>query len=367
MATTQIPWGDPKAVKLWAPKTHRDVMKAAYWQRKFVGKGQNNVIEERTELTADSGDTISFDLCVRLQGEPTFGDNTLDGKEEALRFYTDKVSIDQVRKAVSAGGRMSRKRTVNDLRKTASMNLRDYWKAWWDEVFFMYLSGARGMNEGFLMGTGFSGFAQNALRAPDSAHTLFGGSATTKATLTTADKMSRDVVERASVLASMMTATDRDASNMVPLSVDGDDRYICLMSDFQAYDLRSGTGGGDWLDIQKALMTAEGQKNPVVKGGLGLLNNVILHAHQNVIRFSDYGAGSNLPAARALFCGRQAGAVAYGTTEGNRLIWVEDTKDYKNNPTVAGGYIGGVSKTQFNGRDFGVASIDTYAKNPNAA
>lgn len=365
MATTVIPWGDPKAVKIWAPKTHNDVMKAAYFTKKFVGKSQNNIIEERTELAADSGDTISFDLSVRLKGEPTFGDNSLDGKEEALSFYTDTVKIDQVRKSVSAGGRMTRKRTIHNLRQTASRNMRDYWKAWWDELCFMYLSGARGVNEGFIMGGGFTGFAGNVLRAPDSAHILYGGSATSKASLTTADVMSRVLIERASVMAEMMSATDRDAVNMVPLSIEGEDRYVTIMSPFQAHQLRTGVGTGDWLDIQKAAMGAEGANNRVMKGGLGMINNVVLHQHRNVIRFSDYGAGSNVLAARALFLGRQAGAIAYGTSGSNRMIWVEETKDFGNQPTVAGGYIGGMSKVQFNGKDYGVIALDTHAPNPN--
>jgi N4-gp56 family major capsid protein len=367
MSTTVIPWGDPKAVKRYSPKAHMDVMKSGYFTRKFVGRGDNNVIEERTELEADAGDTISFDLAVSLRGEPTFGDTTLDGKEEGLRFYTDTVSIDQVRKAVSAGGRMSRKRTVHDLRRIASANSRDYWKAFMDELFMMTLAGSRGINEGFKMSTSFTGFANNAFRAPSSSHLLFGGAATSKATITTSDKMGRLLVERAAVKAEMLTALDPEAANMVPLSVDGGDHFVLLMSEFSAFDLRTGTGAGDWLDIQKQLISAAGAQNPVMKGGLGMINNVIMHSHRNVIRFSDYGSGANLPACRNLLMGRQAAALAYGTTSGQRMIWVEETKDYKNNPTVASGYIMGVKKTQFNNRDFGVMALDTYAKDPNAA
>ena len=66
-------------------------------------------------------------------------------------------------------------------------------------------------------------------------------------------------------------------------------------------------------DIADASLAAEGRKNPIFMGGLGMINNTVLHKHRNVIRFSDYGSGSNVLAARALFMGRQAAVVAYGT------------------------------------------------------
>lgn len=365
MASTEIAWGDPKAIQRWSPKTAVDIQKDGYFDKRFVGEGSNNIIETKTELEADSGDTISFDLAVNLRGEPTFGDDRLEGKEEQLRYFTDKVSIDQLRKAVSAGGKMSRKRTANDLRKTAKDNLRRYWAKFNDEMHFMTLSGSRGINEGFIMRLGWNGFANNPFLPPDSNHILFGGDAQSKATIETADKMSKELIERAGVQADMLQAINPELANMVPLNVEGGEHYVLIMSPFQAHDLRQEVGGNGWLDLQKAAMAAEGSKNRVFKGGLGMINNTILHQHQNVIRFNDYGAGGNLTAARALLCGRQAAAIAFGTTKGNRFLWEEITKDYGNEPSVMGGYIYGEKKCRFNGSDFGVIAIDTYARNPN--
>ena len=41
-------------------------------------------------------------------------------------------------------------------------------------------------------------------------------------------------------------------------------------------------------------------------------------------------------------------------------------KDYDNEPTVIAGTILGVKKSRFNGKDFGILSLDTAAKDPNA-
>lgn len=364
MSTTVVAWGDPKAQKRWGSDLFVDTIENSYWTQKLMGQDDNNIIQERMELESDSGDRISFDLSVELLQEPTEGDATLDGKEEHLRFFTDEVAIDQTRKAVSAGGRMSRKRTVHDLRMTAKRKLRDYWAKYFDEMYFIYLSGARGINEAFKVRTTFAGRANNALQAPDANHILYGGSATSKGSVVTSDKMTRAVIERANVKASMMHARDPQSASMVPVTIQGSKRFLVIMSPFQKYDLRTADTNG-WLQLQRDAAGAEGSNNRLFRGGLGMIDNTVLHEHENVIRFNDYGVGNNVVAARALFLARQAGVLAFGSTDGKRGIWVEEMSDYKNNPKVAGGFIFGFKKTRFANRDFGVIAIDTAAADPN--
>lgn len=366
MGTTTVSTTDAKTAKKWSAKLAIDQKKKSYFEQRFIGEDDNAVIQKKTELETDSGDRISFDLCVQMRNKPTYGDAKLEGKEESLKFYSDEVVIDQVRHAVSAGGKMSRKRTVHDMRTIAGGRLSDYFSRLMDEFFFIYLSGARGINEDFIEDTTFTGFAGNSIQAPDSAHLVYGGAATSKASVANTDKMTRAVVEKALNKAEMMQARNPESANMVAVNVGSETAYVCLMSPDQAYDLRVADTSG-WLEVQKALTQAEGKNTPIFQGGLGMIGGAILHKHRNVIRFSDYGSGSNLPAARALLLGRQAGVIAYGTSNGLRYKWEENVKDYGNEPTVASGFIGGIKKTRFNNADFGVIAIDTYAKDPNAA
>lgn len=360
MPQTIIPFGDIKAQKKWSSNLAVDVLHKSYFTKKFIGKGDNNIIEQKTELESDKGDKISFDLSVQLRGEPTDGDDRVKGKEENLRFYSDEVIIDQTRKSVSSGGAMTRKRTAHELRVVAKNRLADYWSKYIDELMFIYLSGARGMNGDYIRPLDYAGHAGNPIQAPDAQHILYGGDATSKATIVAADKMTRNVIERACTKARMMRALDPTTANMMPVSIEGEDRYCTVMSPNQEQDLRTDEGNG-WLDVQKAAAASEGSKNRIFKGGLGMINNVVLHSHEGVIRFSDYGAGADLPAARALFMGRQAGVCAYGTSKGQRFIWKEEMEDYDNEPTVVAGTIVGVKKTRFNGKDFGIMALDTYA------
>lgn len=362
MPSTIIPWGHPSAQKKWSGVLANDVNRKGFFSRRFESRGQNSLIEVKTELQDDAGDRVSFDLSVRLRQKPTSGDNRVKGKEEHLRFFADEVIIDQIRHSVSAGGRMSRKRTAHDLRRTAKERLGDYWKNYMDELKFVYLSGARGMNPDFTDDPDYDGHAGNPIQAPDAAHLIYGGNANAKGNVTGMDGMTRAVVERAVTYAKMIRATDQQSVELQPVDIDGNAHFVLLMGEYQAHALRMEVGHGSWAEIARAAAAAEGRKSPIFTGGLGMINNVVLHSHGNVITFNDYGSGTDLPAQRALFMGRQAGVIAYGTPRGMRWMWEEDLEDYGNEPTIVAGSIFGFKKTRFNDRDFGVLAIDTYAR-----
>ena len=353
----------PQTVKRWSANLAIDTTDKGYFDRKFVGKSDDNVIQQLTDLESDQGDTIKFDLAMRLRQRPVTGDNRIEGKAERLKFYQDEVKIDQSRSPVSPGGRMTRKRTLHNLRAVAKDRLSDYWSAYIDQMHFCYLSGMRGINEDFIEPVDWTGHADNPFQAPDSGHILFAGAATSAGALAASDRMTRALIERASVRASMIAARDPQAASMLPVTVAGEKHYVCVMSDFQEHDLRTADTAG-WIDIQKAKAAAVGNASEFFKGGLGMIKNVVLHAHSNAIRFMG-GAGSAVACGRALFLGRQAGVVAYGMPGGGRFMWSEVPIDHGNDLEIAAGTIIGCKKTRFNDRDFGVISLDTAAADPN--
>lgn len=365
MSPTNIPFGSSLAATRWSGTLFLDIRNKSYWEKKFITEGDNSPIQRLPDLENEAGDTINFDLSLQLRNAPVYGDNRLEGREESLRFASDSIKIDQMRHAVSAGGKMSRKRTVHKIRQIGKARLSDYWAKFDDEMMFIYMSGARGINEDYIESLAWAGHAQNPIQAPDAAHQMYGGTATSKIGLTAADKMSRMVIEKAAVKAKMMRASDPTTVNIQPVMINGEEHYVTVMNPVQEYDMRTDAGGQGWLDIQKAAASAEGRNNPIFKGGLGMIGNVVLHSHDRVIRFSDYGAGANLPAARALFLGAQAGVVAYGSTGGLRYTWAEEIADFGNEPKIEAGKINGVKRTRFNGKDYGSMAIDTHSKDPN--
>lgn len=368
MARTIVGLNDPKAVKKYSAALAVDTARKSYFAKKFTGKGEETQmpIMLLTELENDAGEYISYDLSMQLKMEPIEGDCEQEGTEEKLTFYTDGLYIDQARGGVNTGGRMTRKRTLHKLRKVSRARQSDWWARVFDEVQFMYLSGARGANSDFVFPTTYTGRATNAFSAPDSSHILYGGDATSKATLDATDKMGLGLIDRAVAKADMMGGGTTGIPKIQPIMIDGEPHFVCVMNPWQEYDLRTAsTSAGTWIDIQKAAAAAEGRKSPIFKGGLGMYNNVVLHKHQAVIRFEDYGSGANVAAARALFLGRQAGSMAFGSAgSGLRFDWHEETRDNGNQVVMTTHSIWGFKKCTFNGYDYGIVAIDTAAKDP---
>ncbi len=367
MARTIVGLNDAKAVKKFSSALAVDVGRTAYFNKKFMGVGENasTPIQMLPHLENDAGEMISYDLSMQLRMQPVEGDNTLEGQEEDLKFYTDSIYIDQMRGGVNTGGRMTRKRTLHDLRMVAKKRQSEWWARLFDELLFIYLSGARGVDTSFIFPTSYAGFANNSLTAPDTAHLLYAGSATSKASLASTDKVTLATIDRLVAKATMMGGGSQGTPQIQPIMIDGEEHYVFLMSPWQKYDLKRDTGTGGWLDLQKAAAAAEGRNNPIFKGGLGMYSNVVLHEHKSVIRFSDYGAGGNVAAARALFMGVQAGVVAFGSPgTGLRFDWHEESRDNGNQAVISTSSIFGVKKCTFNSQDFGLIAVDSAAADP---
>ena len=375
MARTIVGVNDAKAVKRYAGLLAYDESQKSYFGQRFVGRGAEAEvpIQLLSELESDAGEQISYDLLAELKMAPVEGDDILEGKEEAQRFYTDTIYIDQARCGVNTGGRMTRKRTLHNLREKARRQQSSWWARLKDELRFIYLSGARGVNTNFILPTGYTGRANNALVAPDTNHILYGGNSTAKSNMTNeaagvagSDTFDLRMVDRAKTKADSQGGGATDIPVLQPCKIDGEEVFVCVMHTFQEDDLRSNTGTGQWLDIQKSIAASEGRKSPMVKGSLGMYRGCILHSHRNVIRFNDYGAGGTYEAARALFMGSQALVEAYGSPgTGLRFDWHEEVRDNGNQVVISSNCTWGTKKVSFTtpigAQDFGVFALDTYA------
>lgn len=368
MARTIIGVNDAKAVKRWAGLLAYDSSQKSYFNQRFMARGAEAEvpIQILTDLESDAGEQINYDLLAELRMAPVEGEDVLEGKEEAQRYYSDSIYIDQARCGVNTGGRMTRKRTLNNLREKAKRQQSSWWARLMDELTFIYLSGARGVNANFLLPLSYTGRANNALVNPDTNHTLYGNVATAFNNIATTDKMDLRLVDRAKTKADAQGGGATNIPVLQPCKIDGNEAFVCVMHTFQEDDLRSNTGTGQWLDIQKAAAAAEGRNNPMFKGSLGMYRGVILHSHRNVIRFNTAGAGGNIEAARALFLGSQAAVVAFGSPGTNlRFDWNEETRDNGDKVVISTSSIFGVKKVTFTtetgANDFGVFSLDTAA------
>jgi len=370
MARTIIGVNAPNAVKRYSASLWVDTIAQAYWSQKFFGKGDTSKmpIQILTELESDAGEEIKYDLLMPLRMAPVVGDDVLEGKEEAMRFTTDSVYIDQFRCGVNAGGRMTRKRTLHDLRQKARITQADWWARFMDELCFIYISGARGSNDNFILGQQIKRMeAINPITAPDANHQFYGGAATAFDNLAPGDKMSLALIDRMIVRAQTQGGGATGVPVLQPTRWNGgEENYVLVMHPWQEQDLRNEAGDNTWLAWNKALTTAVGNRSPIFSNSLGGYRNVVLHSHRNAIRFTNAGASGDVSAARALFMGAQAGVISYGSPgTGNRVNWYEEMRDNGNQIVISSSSIMGVKKSTFEmdgkKQDMGVFALDTAA------
>lgn len=374
MAQTTVGINDPKAVKRFAGALFTASVPTSFWGKNMManvnsdgktGQGANAPLCIVNDLTSQAGDLVSFDLYAQLTGRPTFGDDNLEGNLEKLDAFTDEIRINQVRKGVDAGGLMSRKRTVNDHRAISKDKLAEYNRTYFDQACFTTLAGARGVSADLHIPLGASTAIDDTkpFDTYDAEHIIYGGAATSKATLVAGDKMSLTTIDRAITIVKSTGGGADGKLRMTPLDRGaGEDGYVLCMHPFQEHDLRKDVGSAGWLDIQKAAAAAVGFDSPIFKNTLGTHRNVVLRSHQYVVNFNDYGVGGNVTAARANIMGRQAMVVAFGSasSKGMRADWTEKMLDVDDNRlAISSNMVYGLKRGKFNGKDVNTYAIDT--------
>ncbi len=370
MARTIIGVNDAKAVKKYSAMLAVDVGRESYWTSKMMGTGEKSKtpVQMLPHLESDAGEQITYDLSLQKTGIPVEGDDVMAGKEDELRWATDNVYIDQMRSGTNGGGRMTRKRTLHNIRDVTRARESEWWGRCFDELFFMYAAGSRGANTDYIFPTTYTGFAGNTFTAPDTDHLMYGNDATAKANVGTNDFVDLLLLDRLKTRASMMGGGTQKIPQIQPIRINGEEHYVMVMSPYSEYYLRTNTSTGQWLDIQKASAGAEGRKNPIFRGAMGMYNDIVLHSHKAVVRFDDYG-GAAVPAERALFMGKQALVCAFGSSgDGLRFDWHEEMADRGNQLVINTHSIFGVKKCTYGidgtDRDFGIISADVYSADP---
>ena len=357
MAITAFGTNDSQTVKLWSTMTMREALKSTLFS-KFLGKGKKSILMRITELERQAGDNVKYDLLMQMGNSGVTGDNRMRGNEEALTYYQDNVTIDQLRNA-HAFRRMSQQRTVHDLRLDAKANLADWFADKYDTYMFNCLCGNTSHSFG------------QAATAPDADHYVVSGDVTNTGTITDdeGNLSSNDQIQLADMdfaKEKAKTFSTGSIPHIRPVMIDGGEYYVIVLHSYSVTDLRLDVANSayvSWPDIQM-YANKRGLKNPIFDGSLGVYNGMILFESTRV-----YEPTSNVR--RNLFLGAQAGVFAIGNAypqmsqkrvgKDNLMSWYEDSDDYGNENGIAVGSIFGMKKCVFNSDDYGVIVISSYS------
>ena len=367
MARTTILPTDEGAVKKWETEVSVEATKKSFWTKMTGGEKSALPVVRKTSLESGAGDAVTMYLIAKMTGKPREGSEKLQGFEDKLNHYTDKLLIDKHRKAVNVGDVMDQKRVPFDIAEQAKARLSDWAAEVHDEQITMHASGARGVaGEIQHYPTDYTGFP-NAFITPDTGHNQVWDGSIAYGSLVEATHTLKLAVIDAAVLRAKKMIGDLKSGNsakMVPCSADGGKHFLFMTGPEGMYDLRREVGDAGFLTLEKAAMGAEGKKGVIFTGGKFFYNGVLGDEMQNIVKFNNAGAGT-IRAMRSLFLGAHAVAVAYGTkgqNNGSRYELTESDLDHGEEEVIVIRLIAGYKKCRYNSLDHGVIAVDhTYS------
>ena len=355
MAVHTIGVNDALAVKLWSSRMDVEALKetVAY---EYMGEDAGSLCQIMTDAQKKAGDRIRWGIRMLPTGEGTTESQTQEGNEESLTRYYDELFINELGHAhrVRNEGTIDRQRVPYDMREECYQSLKDWAADRIDTWFFNQLAGNVAQTN-----TKYTGF--NATLAPTSTRIFRGAASADDQTMTTTTyrltlSLIDNCVNRAKTTSPMIR----------PIKGLGKDiDYVCFIHPDQTLSLRADTAtAGNWFDLQgKRLQGGERDSNNLYTGMLGIYNRTLIVENTRVpqgLNSTSSVAVSNTR--RAIFCGAQAAAWAYGKGGGkSKYTWKEQLFDYDRELGVRTSWIGGVKKTVYNSVDYGTIVVSTYA------
>lgn len=319
---TTVATGDAETQKLWAKRLWIEMPRVIYFGRFMKENDMNAIIEVQRALEGVPGDRLTFTLMRKLTGSGRTDDATMEGFEEAMTPYSDDITLSQTRNAIRLAGRLSERRTAWSQRDTAKQLLRTWMAETIDDDIFTQFD-----------------------TSPSTV--LFGGDATSTATIDSGDKVTPSLFDKA------VGKAKKASPKIWPVKVNGRDYFIILIHTDVTYDLRQ---NGTWQQSQREASPRDTQDNPIFSGMLGYHNGCILHEHEKTPISTTYGAGADQTGASNFFLGRQAGLFGWGS----RAQWWEKEFDYGARPGFCVGAIWDFTKAVFNSVDHGFIALRTY-------
>ena len=361
--STRILPSDPIKRKAWAAKVANDAGQKQYFARMIGDEGSNSAVVRKTDLEKGYGDEVTTTLVAKLQGRARREGEKLAGNEFKMSHASHTMRVNQHRHGVNIGARIDQDRVGFNLRKQGREKLTTYIKELYEHTIVAAAAGARGVGEELhTLETGYAGYP-NALRAPDAAHRYIGTDGTrAQNTLVVGDRMNLATVNKLRTKAIRMLGGRDRPVKMEKVSKGGKECFILAVCPEVMQDVRDDVGAQGWFEAQKALTSAIGKESELFKGGAGMFNGVLIDEMEFGVYFTDFGSGANVAATRSLFMGANSVLVANGTKgmKDNMTVAIdEDTDDRGNDHILFFETIMGADKSQYDGRDYAMISVDT--------
>lgn len=341
----------------------------------YMGRGESSIIRIFRDLTAQAGSSIIVPLILELSGRGVEGAEVLEGNEEEMENFADRVLVAWKRNGVVVPKSTSYKTEIDLLNaaraalvRWSRTNLRTSIINTLKSVIIpgtLDADGIPGADTAVAYENSTAG-QRNTFLANNADRMLFGSAYANSSSLNwatalgnvdaTDDKMSAKVIQMAKALAKQTTnATNGVAIN--PYQSDataGREWYVMFM------------GSDDFNNASRDPLIAQADRdardrgvdtNPIFQGGDRIYDGVILREIPELTPMVGAGA-AGVNVGRSFLCGAGALSIAWGQDPTPRT---DADRDYKFRPGVAIEELRGQKKTSFKGVNFGVVEVFTAA------
>lgn len=337
----------------WQDKFHTEFVRDNEFEP-YMGTGENSPFQVVEDLSKKPGDEITVQLVTRLTNNGVTGDNTLEGNEEALGNYGHKITVDQLRNAVSVG-EMEQQKTNIELLDAARVVLKN-WAM--DKLRSEIIAALMSPNL-----DGSTAYASTAEADKDlwvtaqyaANRVLFGAAksnysaADHSASLLNVDAAA-DILQPTIVSLAKRLAKSADR-HMRPVRVDGGGEWYVLFANSFAF--RDFKAHATTVAVHE-YASDRGKTNPLFRDGDLLWDGVIIHEVPELSAITGVGDAAIDVAANFL-----VGAQALGIAWAQKTKAIFDNRDYGNISGRGVKEIRGIDKLTFNSVQNGVLSLYT--------
>ena len=347
----------------------RDVWQAArdrMFIKRFLGDGENAVIQRITELTkSEKGEQVLMHLVADLVDDGVIGDNEREGNEEAMQSYSTILNMDLITHSVRNKGKLADQKTVINFREMGKNRLA-YWLAnRCDQLAMLTLSGVSYamMNDGSPRVN--SPFPQLSFAAdvspPSSRRSLMYDG--TSLQLSNTGSITTAFVPTYKMIVDLIAYAKENYVS--PLMSGGKEYYVMFV---QPGTLAALKKDADYQRAVVGVATKSGTDSPWFTGATITIDGAVIHEHRLVyntkgaVAGQKWGAGGLVNGTRTLLCGAQAmGMADIGTPE-----WNEKDFQYGSQQGINIDKMFGLLKPRFYSiynksvQDFGVIAVDHF-------
>lgn len=280
MGNTTVPTAVQEQV--WADKLFEEYVRDAGFGP-YTGKTENAPIQLVTDLTKKSGDQITVKGVGRLSEDPVLNDDTLTDNEEELDTFGHKITVQQIRKAVSRG-EMEQQKTSIDLLEEGRTMAKNWSQEYFDsEIITAAMSPCTDGSTAYASATEaqkdawvdanydrvlFGAAISNTSTSAPSSGCTYDHSASLQNVDASGDVLTPAIVQ-------LMKRRIEDADpNIRPIKVDNQGEYFVLFVPSYAFrDFKASTA------MQNMMMygAARGDNNPLFTDGDLMVDNVVVH------------------------------------------------------------------------------------------